>query len=154
MNFDDIKFIGLRAGVRYWEDSDVNGKEDISLTEVKVDTTPRMPFAFPTFEETNIAPFGKYEWRITIEKESGRILDWPYGTTASVSYKTCDDNTIFLYGEDMNIINKYETYVPSFLSIDGAGYGDYIYLTIDECGFIKNFNFTEDDVDDLERNSF
>lgn len=154
MNFEDVKFIGLRAGVRYWEDTKINGVEDISLTEIEKDTTPRMPFAFPTYIETNIAPFGEYEWRITIEKESGRILYWPYGTTAIVHYKTCDDNIIYLYDKDMKIIKEYETYVPSFLSIDKSGYGDYIYLTIDECGFINNFNFTEDDVDDLEKNSF
>ena len=44
----------------------------------------------------------------------------------------------------MNIVYEIEDYVPDLLAIDDTGYGDYIALTIDENGYIKDWPDDED----------
>lgn len=154
MKLNDIKYIKVRVGVRYWEDSDVNGEEDVTLSEVKEPTSPRMPFAVPNGRKEHICPYGGYDWIITINPNEGKIIDWPQGTTALVQYKSCDDNTIYFIGKNNEVLGEYEEYVPSFLSIDDSGYGDYVIMTILEDGTIKNFRFNEDDIEEVIENAF
>lgn len=154
-DFDKIRYVQLEAGVRYWEDADINGVEDVDLYEAKEPTAPRMPFAIPTGKTSDIAPHGEYVWKILIDIKTGYIVDWPLGTTANVHYKTCDENVITFWNENKEPISeRYECYVPGFLSIDDSGYGDYIILTIEENGHITNFRFNEEDAKETIRNAF
>ena len=154
-DFDKIRYVQLEAGVRYWEDADINGVEDVDLCEAKEPTAPRMPFAIPTGEKTNIAPYGEYMWKILINVKTGNIVDWPVGTTADVHYKTCDENVVTFCDENKEpISDRYECYVPHFLSPGGDGYGDYIILTVEENGHITNFRFNEEDAKETIRNAF
>lgn len=77
-------------------------------------------------------------WRPVINVEEGKIENWKDGVKAIVHYKVCDEFSC-LFMDDGKIIKKYDGYVPSFMSIDGEGFGDYIIMTIDEKGMICNW---------------
>lgn len=133
---DNIKYLGVRAGVRYWEDGEVNGEED--------DTdNPRIPFVMESGD-----------WCITVDTETGFIKDWPHGVSARVHYKTCDDNTFYFINHNGTVIGEYDGYVPSCLAIDDSGYGDYIIFHIAANGKIEDWNFTQDDIDGIKQNAF
>ncbi len=147
----DVKTLFIKAGVRYWQDGEVNGQDDISFEEQEKGVKPRMPFAVLTGKKTGIAPKGEYQWQIKIDLESGKILDWPQGTTAKVHYKTCDDNTFIILDEHGNQIGQeYMSYVPPFLGEEG----DYIIFEILEDGTIKDFRCTGEDIEDLIEYSY
>lgn len=133
---DNIKYLRVRAGVRYWEDTYVNGVEDDN-------DDPRMPFAR---ESGN--------WYIDIDTKTGSIKDWPQGASARVHYKTCDDNTFYFINHNGTVIGEYDGYVPSCLAIDDDGWGDYIIFHIAANGKIEDWNFTQDDIDKIKQNAF
>ena len=59
----DAKFIKVSAGVRYWEDGELNGVDDV----------------------TGLMPLRKGDrWEPVICLTTGKIQDWPEGTTASI----------------------------------------------------------------------
>ena len=113
--------IEVSAHVRYWEDSDVNGEEDDP-------NEPKIPF-----KEGEL-------WCPVIDVETGQIIDWSSGTTASISYKVCDECGIRIIGNDAVVLYEDEDYVPKFLYPKGEGYGDYILMDIDESGFIQGWD--------------
>lgn len=133
---DNIKYLRVRAGVRYWKDGYVNGEEDDS-------DEPTMPFAR---ESGN--------WIIDIDTKTGEIKDWPQGISARVHYKTCDDNSFYFINHNGTVIGEYEGYVPGCLSIDDSGFGDYIIFHIAPNGKIEDWNFTQDDIDKIKQNAF
>ena len=135
----EIKYIRVRAGVRYWEDTDVNGEEDD-------DDNPRMPLV----QEID----GEKNWVFDIDIKTGKIKDWPKGTTAETHYKTCDDNTISFIGHNGKVIREVDCYVPGFLAIEDSGYGDYIIINIDGDGKINDFRFNEDDIEEIINDAF
>jgi hypothetical protein len=116
----DVKFLFADMGVRYWEDGVVNGQVDD-------DDNPQMPKA------------ENGRWKLTINLETGAVIGWPRGTTASVHYKVCDDGEYALLEGDGKVVKKIDGYVPSMLAPDGDGYGDYVILSIDAEGLISNW---------------
>ena len=114
-NYRNVRYFRCDAGVRYWEDTEVNDN-------------PRIP----CIDENG-------RWNILIDIKDGKILNWTQGVTAKVFYKVCDDGVYTAYDNNMNVICELEDYVPDMLSIDDSGYGDYICLTIDENGYIKDW---------------
>lgn len=135
----EIKYVRVRAGVRYWEDTDVNGEEDD-------DDNPRMPLV----QEID----GEKNWVFDIDIKTGKIKDWPKGTTAETHYKTCDDNTISFIGHNGKVLREVNCYVPGFLAIEDSGYGDYIIINIDGDGKINDFRFNEDDIEEIINDAF
>ena len=135
----EIKYVRVRAGVRYWEDTDINGESDD-------DDNPRMPLV----QEIN----GEKNWVFDIDIKTGKIKDWPKGTTAETHYKTCDDNTISFIGYSGKVLREVDCYVPGFLAIEDSGYGDYIIINIDGDGKINNFRFNEDDIEEIINDGF
>lgn len=112
------------AGVRYWEDAEVNGVED---------------------EDGTLIP-GRVgdEWRVKIELATGKVADWPKGTTADIHYKVCDAGEYWLLGADGTKVAHREGYVPGdFLCHGDSGYGDYIIMHIDQTGQIAEYNRPE-----------
>jgi hypothetical protein len=104
-------FIEVSAGVRYWEDSSINGVGD----------------------EDGKIPFREGDmWRPVIELSTGRIDRWPDGIEADVHYKVCDEGEYWLLDADSRRIAKWNlNYVPdSFLCVGADGYGDYIIFKI------------------------
>lgn len=126
--FSPVRLI-VKAGVRYWEDANVNGEEDAGGT--------RIPFRD-----------GEY-WNPVIMLSAGRIMNWPAGMTANIHYKVCDDGEYWL--EDANGVRlKWNgDYVPSRLLCHGDnGYGDYIIFSVHGDGKILKWEMPELDGND------
>lgn len=117
----EAKTLHVEAGVRYWQDSKINGVEDDSKD-------PKIPCAIGGL------------WKPIIDIDSGQILNWTKGVTADVHYKVCDSGSYWVRDETGKIIlSREDDYVPSILCPEENGYGDYIIMYIDENGFIQNW---------------
>lgn len=117
-----VQYLRVSAAVRYWEDSSINGVEDLKgdLTPLRVGSN----------------------WCPTIDLETGLVMDWPMGTTASIHFKVCDQGEYWLQDADRKDTLKWAgSYVPyRLLCVGDRGYGDYIILNIDEGGLIQKWN--------------
>lgn len=116
----DAAYLHADMGVRYWEDARVNGVEE--------GDDPTIPFAEGD------------SWRITIELETGRIVNWPYGVTASTYYKVCDAGVYHLLDAQLAEVAKKDGYVPAMLSPGGEGFGNYVIMDIDGDGRIDGWH--------------
>ena len=115
----DVKFLAVTAGIRYAEDVDVNGESCEELSEIPLHD-------------------GEH-WQVMIDVDAGVILNWPQGTTAKFYLKVRDDGTYSILDANKKEIKTYDGYVPDCLAIDDSGYGDYIIITVDENGKIKDW---------------
>lgn len=112
----------VQAEVRYWEDATVNGHEDA---------------------DGNLIPLRVGDcWVPVIELDTGKIRDWPTGTTADIHYKVCDQGEYWLLdGSGAQVAKWRGFYVPDdLLCVGDTGYGDYIILKIDESGCIQGWS--------------
>ena len=112
------------AEPRYPEDAYINGERENN-------DNPKMPFLVKQ-EGTQCG----WCWKLDIDIETGEIIGWPRDKNAKIHYKVCDCFRM-KYGD-----KEYYDYVPPFMAIDDAGYGDYIRITIED-GHIKNWSETE-----------
>ena len=71
---------------------------------------------------------------------------WKY-TETIIKYKIFDKNMI-------QIGKTIHSYVPEIFAIDDNGYGDYVIMTIDENGFIFDWNIDSEDIDAMSKNDF
>lgn len=141
----DAKFIKVDAGVRYWQDAEVNGNDDIDFTETNGIGAPAIPCAVRVKEEPQEHLLSDhYRWQPVIDIEEGRILDWPKGVTANVHYKICDNGTYEILDAEKNVIASADSYVPDVLCPAEEGYGDYIIMTVLEDGTIEDWKCDED----------
>lgn len=129
----EVEIIGIECWIhpRRWNTSEINGMNDDN-------DEPKMPLV----EEH----YGELAWHIIINPETGQIGQWPQGTTASIHYKSVDENYIHFLDDRLGIIKEYEGCVPNFLCPKEDGWGDYVIMDIDENGFIKDFNNNLDDI--------
>jgi hypothetical protein len=124
MTFDPTAAVRIQinAEMRYWEDARVNGVAD---------------------EDGTLVP-GRHgnDGRITIDLETGTILDWPGGTTADIHYKVCDAGQYWLLDATGRRIARYRGhYVPNeFLCHGDNGYGDYIIFKVNGVGKIEQYS--------------
>jgi hypothetical protein len=116
----DVLAVKVSAEVRYWDDADVNGQQD-------------------TEDGANIPLRVGPLWCPIIELDTGRVRNWPAGTTASIHYKVADAGTYELLGPVGNVVAKKDGYVPDFLSVGEDGFGDYIILEIGADGLITGW---------------
>lgn len=134
----NVKYIYANFGVRYYEDSELNGVEDDS-------TLPKMP----CYDKED------KRWKLTIDVDNGQITNWEKGNTAKIHYKVCDDGEYKIFDKNMIQIGKtIHSYVPEIFAIDDDGYGDYVIMTIDENGFILDWNIDSEDVDAMFKKDF
>jgi hypothetical protein len=120
-----VRFLKVEAGVRYWQDADVNGEPD---------------------EDGSLIPFRSGDmWCPTIDLDGGFIVDWPRGAVAHVHYKVCDEGVYTLLNENGELVHQIEGYVPAIMCPNGNGYGDYIIMDIDGEGSIANWRVTLDE---------
>ena len=125
IKLQNFKYVEALAHVRYWEDAEVNGKED---------------------HEGSLIPLRKGDcWNPIIDLKTGLILNWPKGTCASIYYKVCDAGEYWLLDENQNRIAKWNRYyVPNNIFCPlTEGWGDYIIMNVDETGKIKGWNKPE-----------
>ena len=144
----EAKFLKVRAGVRYPEDSEfIEAENDRKVNYISDDEeNPKM-----SFMEVEYDKYGhkKFYWTPTIDLENGVIVNWPKGVKVHVFYKVCDDFECTVYDEYDNEVLHYEGYVPDFMAIEEEGYGDYINMIIDENGCIQDWNITSSDIQSL-----
>ena len=115
----DVAAILVMAEVRYWEDGTINGTVDTDGT---------------------LIPLRNGEcWEPVIALDTGRVRDWPEGTTADVHYKVCDAGEYYLLDGADRIVAEKHGYVPDMLSVGDSGYGDYIILKIGPDGLIEGW---------------
>lgn len=106
----EVKYVRIQAAVRYDE-------EDI-------------PNDFPG-RKGDI-------WDVTVDIDTGRVLDWPECYKASVCMKVCDSGTYTLLAPDKSVISELENeYVPT--DCVPGGDGDYIEMEINADGFCTNW---------------
>ena len=147
----NIRYLKVDAKVRYWEDSDVDGTEDVNLYQCQGQGTPRMPFAVKVkdYPTSNIYS-DHWRWQPTIDVEKGCIVNWPIGTTARIHYKVCDEGHYQLLDAEGKCVVDVNSYVPTCI----GEWGDYIVMNIDENGQIDGFHFSQDDVNEIIKNDF
>lgn len=132
----DIKYIVADFGVRYFEDSELNGQED----DYK---NPKMPCV------------ENGRWKIKVDVETGEIINWEKGNTAHIHYKVCDDGQYILIDNNGAQVGKtIESYVPDIFAINDNGYGDYVIMSIDENGIIDSWECTTEDIENIIKNDF
>ena len=122
----DIKYLQVEAGVRYWEDSELNGISD----------------------EEGLMPCkdGEY-WKPLIDIENGIIVNWENGNKAEIHYKVCDDGKYSLLDKEKKIVTELQgIYVPKILCPKENGYGDYIIMDINEYGVITDWEILLSDL--------
>lgn len=129
INGKEVRFVDVYVEPLFIESAEING---IKETEENLN----MPFV------TEGGELRKHNWKFTIDVETGKILGWPQGTDACVFYKVCDQG-IYEYKDVVgNLLYKEEwDYVPRFLQINEEGWNDYIFIDIDENGYIENWKF-------------
>lgn len=117
----------VKASVRYWEDSTINGIED-------TDSGDRTPCKNGDL------------WCPVINVATGIIENWEIGKTASIHFKVADGCGWELVDSIGNTIKSQDDgYVPKTLCPAENGYGDYIIMNIDEKGQIEKWRFDIDD---------
>ena len=116
---DAPETIRVVAEVRYAENAEVNGEQES-------EDSPKMPFLA---KEEHCQD--EWMWNLDIEVETGKIMNWPEGVTAKTWYKVCDCCRILAKGK-----KPYYDYVPKFLEIWSAGYGDYINIEVGADGCV------------------
>lgn len=122
----DLKVLQLKAGVRYWEDSEVNGVAD---------------------ETGDLIPCRSGDlWCPIIDIDTGVITNWEKGKTAEIHYKVCDQCSWDIIDDKGEIVQSVEDeYVPYCLGIEDSSFGDYIIFNVDENGKINNWKFNPKD---------
>lgn len=136
----NIKYLIADLGVRYFEDCQING----AMSDDNIN--PQVPCVI-----TNNGDYGfvSKRWRIKIDIDEGRILNWNGKTEAVTYYKVCDDGHYEVYDSDNNLINVFNGYVPDILGQDDKSFGDYVCLTINKDGYIKNWTVTKEQLEYL-----
>lgn len=125
----EVVYLLAEIGARYWEDASVNGKEDV---------------------QGKLIPCRDGEsWKPLIDLSTGKIVNWEIGKTASIHYKSCDNNLFKLLDKDKNIITSKEGYVINMMCPAERGYGDYVIMNIDASGMIQDF---EPDLEEFQEN--
>lgn len=140
-NFDKTLYFTIIAPIRYndfWESATVNGVEDVDGKLI--------PCRYENF------------WIPTINVRTGRVINWEQGKKAKINYKVIDagryilhtllgdkfadtkNKFLFLKNSAFAVVGLKDEYVPDWFDLDGDGYGDYIQLTIDKNGYIKNWS--------------
>lgn len=151
----DVRYLQVDAGVRYYEDADINGIEDISLYDCKGDGAPNVPCVVKVKDKPESCIYSDhYRWRPLIDVSNGQIVNWRKGTTADVHYKVCDDGVYYLLDNNKQQIIHIESYVPALLDTYRDGYGDYIIFSVDTDGYIKDWKFNQELVDNLIKGDF
>lgn len=137
----ECKRILVSCQPRYWNDSEVNGKEDIDFLTTRGEGQPQIPCAEQIKDKPDNCIYSDHwVWRPVIDVETGQIINWDKQVDVFVHYKVCDGFECIFQDSEGLIIKQYEGYVPPFMYPKREGFGDYIILDIDECGYIQHWD--------------
>lgn len=116
----------------YPEDAEVNGvREHEPLENENPDD---VDYKMPGICKEKVSWGTEWHWNVKVDIPTGKILNWPQGTTAKTWYKTSDCCGLKYLGK------FYSDYVPEFLEIYDSDCGDYIYIEILADGTIKDWD--------------
>ncbi len=130
--FVEVKYLRARCGVRYWEYAIINGVRD--------EDGSRIPCREGTAADND--HLGGGNWRPTIDLDTGRIENWPEGTTAQIHYKICDDGDYELLDAGRNVVKSIDGYVPAIMCPGDDGHGDYVIMNVGANGAIEDWRAT------------
>lgn len=143
----NINKVIVSANVIYWEDCEIGGQEfdEGSDENVIKDLLGRYD------NEYKIGLVDGNLLRLIINPETGKVENYAGEKEVRMHFKVCDECSWEITEHVPNGINPYDAYdnpvlkeenyyVPDFLEIDDNGYGDYIEITIQTDGTIKNWN--------------
>ena len=151
----EITHILVDAEVRYYEDTTINGVEDVNVMDTEGMVTPNIPCVERIADKpTKHICSDCFRWRPKININTGQIENWTQGLSADVHYKVCDQGVYHLLDKDGNTIKTIESQVPDVLYPGGDGCGDYIIMDIDSDGYIMGFEFKQSDLDAMIKNDF
>ncbi|WP_228200187.1 hypothetical protein [Acinetobacter tianfuensis] len=123
----EIQKVKVKAQIRWWEDTTVNGIED-------------------TENGANVPCKQGELWCPIINVATGIIENWEIGKTAKIHYKVTDGCGWELLDKNGIVIqSQADGYVPETLCPAERGYGDYIIMNINENGLIDKWHFNIDD---------
>lgn len=134
----DVCKMKVDAGVRYWQDSKIDGVRDNDCEEEG--SSPIMPCSEYVGEKNSYLRGENWRWKPIINIDEGKIENWCVGKTADIHYKVCDDFICNVLDCNGDVVCEYYNYVPRIMCPAGNGYGDYIIMHIDENGFIEGWN--------------
>lgn len=126
-----------------FEDCKINDHEDSFEGTLVKNLLPDVYIAIGSDNDHISTAYGGI--KIVIELDSGKVLNWSKGVVGDICTKSCDGNFFILKDENDNIIHQTAPgdteYVigPSFMN----EYGDYFTLSVDESGYIKNYDHTD-----------
>ena len=131
---DEIESTDVRKSIRYvkaviepisFETSYVNGKKDSNKNT-------KMPGIYENEDGKKLS--------IEIDLETGKVINWPNGTYAQMSYKVGDYGEYTMYDKDWKRLCVYEGYVPELFQLEEKEKnGDWFSIKIGKDGKIKNF---------------
>jgi hypothetical protein len=128
----EVMYLEVLAGVRYWEDAEVDGVEDCEGTLI------------PCRLNNYLNPVTKRTedfWNPIIDIVTGQIINWENGVTANIHYKVCD-NGVYRLLDLTGPVVTIDGYVPKCMCPLEEGYGDYIIMNVNEDGFIEGWDPT------------
>lgn len=94
---------------------------------------------------------------LKIDVDNGNVVNWPanVGGASFLNVKVVDNGIYVLTNSKNHEVNADlgmpldHQYVPKCLQIVENGFGDYLEFSIDEDGNIKNWEFTQEDFDEI-----
>ena len=152
----DVRYLQALMGVRYYSDCKYsldNGntwKDDLGDTE---EDEEKVKGLLPGITTDDIGYGENTYWKVIIDLEDGKVLNWNDRLTLSTHFKVCDDGEYKFLDDNMdeivNLNKSYgQCYVPEFMSIDDEGFGDYVHLTIHPDGTIENYEKMKEEIYD------
>ncbi len=83
---------------------------------------------------------------LTVDLSSMRVENWMYDETMSTDYKTADE-CLLKFEDNEGTLHTYRGYVPDFFP--DKHYGDYIMLTIEKSGIIRDLKISDEQIIEL-----
>ena len=143
----NINKVFISAKVMCWEDCEIDGQEfdEDSDENVIKDLLGRYD------KEYKIGLVDGDLLRLVINPETGKVENYAGEKEVRMHFKVCDECSWEITEHIHNGVNPYDAYdnpvlkvendyVPDFLEIDDDGWGDYIEITIQADGIIKDWN--------------
>lgn len=155
---NNITKIKVRTRPRYWQDcmySTDNGVTWISPDDTNEEGIKVMKL-LPCVEFLDDDKYDDWYWCLEIDYDTGKVDDWKEGYCVETHFKVCDDGYYQIIDDKNNIVwdsvieNK--NYVPKFLELDSSWFGDYILITVNGDGVIKNWGLAKERISELLEN--
>lgn len=124
--------------------------EPVKLNGVEYKSIEAIEQAYPELFNTNKR--GKRCLVLTIDVETGQVLNWPKNSPYDFfDMKIVDEGEYILLNTAGEVIVEYSGYVPDCVGHDG--WGDYLEFAIDGESNIKEWIFTQEDLDEFMKES-